>query len=246
MAIVIRNARTSPLGEILEWRMEVLDHVFGFGKKEDLSSLYAQNRKYYERALENKEHEAVFAELDGRTAGCGGVCFFEDHFGRKHAYLMNIYVRDAYRHQHVGEAIVKALIRESLKRGCELITLETSEDGRGLYRHLGFRDENDLMKLSSGKPASPVKETDGPFCFYREMPSPDNPDGSCAYFEAAGKQDVEESLPAFIREARRNRSKKVYAKVTPESASLFEEAGFLPMPDMMILDQEFWREHETD
>ena len=42
--------------------------------------------------------------------------------------------------------IVSRLIKEALKRDCGKIYLETTADGKPVYKSLGFRDMPDMMK----------------------------------------------------------------------------------------------------
>lgn len=134
---------------LMKWRQEVLRHVFG---EEPSASLLEENRSYYSKHIENDSHLAFVASWDGEDAGCGAVCFSEelpspDNPTGKCAYLMNIYVREAFRKHGIAHSIVSRLVEEALKRDCGKIYLETTEDGRPVYESLGFRDLPDMMKL---------------------------------------------------------------------------------------------------
>ena len=65
----------------------------------------------------------------------------------KCAYLMNIYTKPQFRKQGVGEAIIKWLVEQAIKRGISKIYLETSESGKRLYTKFGFVPMQDMMKL---------------------------------------------------------------------------------------------------
>ncbi|MDE6269593.1 MAG: GNAT family N-acetyltransferase, partial [Muribaculaceae bacterium] len=62
------------------------------------------------------------------------------------AYLMNIYVREAFRNRGVAHKIVSHLIMEAKKLGCGKIYLETTPAGKPVYASLGFENMPDMMK----------------------------------------------------------------------------------------------------
>ena len=135
--------------QLLEWRREVIETVFGVKPSEELM---LRNRDYYASHVPIKSHIAVVASVDGEEAGCGGVCFQNelpspDNETGLDAYLMNIYVRPKFRRMGVGEAIVKWLVEASRERGCGKIYLETTEKGESLYKRIGFDEMPDMMKI---------------------------------------------------------------------------------------------------
>lgn len=65
----------------------------------------------------------------------------------KCAYLMNIYVRPAYRRQHIGTSVVLWLVDQARSLGISKIYLETSEMGRKMYHNLRFEEMKDMLKL---------------------------------------------------------------------------------------------------
>ncbi|MCM1496586.1 MAG: GNAT family N-acetyltransferase [Bacteroides sp.] len=152
MDIIIKRASMEEIDKLMVWRMEVLHHVFAIPENEDMQNLYIANREYYQRSIPSGEHIAVFAEIDGATAGCGGLCLHRempspDNPNGACAYLMNIYTREAYREHGVGNAIVRWLVDYAKKQGITKIYLETSDCGRALYESIGFRDMQDYMKI---------------------------------------------------------------------------------------------------
>lgn len=132
------------------WRAEVIRHVFGV---EPPARLLVANRRYYREHVANGTHQALVAALDGVDVGCGAVCFSDelpspDNPSGRCAYLMNIYVRGPYRRQGVAHAIVSRLIDIARRKDCGKIYLETTDQGRSVYRSLGFEDMKEMMKFA--------------------------------------------------------------------------------------------------
>lgn len=146
---MVTTAIEHDIDTIMKWRAEVINEMFGKKPDEDL---LAANRSYYMSHIPNAGHIAVTAYVDGKAAGCGGICLYEelpspDNPSGRCAYLMNIYVKAPFRHLGAGKAIVSRLIEEARHKGCDKIYLETTSEGYPLYKLTGFTTMNDLMKL---------------------------------------------------------------------------------------------------
>ena len=145
---MITLRQISDLPTLIRWREEVIRNVFG----EDAdSALLDANCRYYSEHIADGTHFAVTASYDGKECGCGAICLTEelpspDNPSGKCAYLMNIYVREEFRNHGIAHKIVSRLIDEAKKRDCGKIYLETTADGKPVYRSLGFRDMADMMK----------------------------------------------------------------------------------------------------
>ena len=145
---MIELKRIKALATLMYWREEVIRTVFGSEPDEHVT---VANRRYYERHIPDGTHRAFVAEVDGEDAGCGAICITDelpspDNRSGRCAYLMNIYVREAFRNQGVAHSIVSMLIEEAKKLGCDKIYLETTAEGKPVYSSLGFREMPDMMK----------------------------------------------------------------------------------------------------
>lgn len=132
----------------MRWRREVIRNVFGV---EPTSRLLVANRQYYREHIADGSHLAFVAESDGEDCGCGAVCFTDelpspDNPTGRCAYLMNIYVRAAFRNKGIAHHIVGHLVEVAKKRGCGKIYLETTAEGKSLYLSSGFSEMPDMMK----------------------------------------------------------------------------------------------------
>lgn len=141
--------KISDVEELIKWRAEVIEAVFG--EKAD-QALLSANREYYVKHLCDDTHMAFVAEFNGIEAGCGAVCFYDelpspDNLTGRCAYLMNIYVRPDYREKGIAKMLVRHLVNKARDRHCGKIYLETTDAGRSLYSAVGFDEMKDMMKL---------------------------------------------------------------------------------------------------
>ena len=141
--------KVTDISELMKWRKEVIENVFGMTPS---PALLSANREYYEKHIPDESHLAYVAIYNGEEVGSGSVCLSDelpspDNPSGKCAYLMNIYVRDRFRLHGIGHAIVRHLLEIAQERDCGKIYLETTDDGRRVYESLGFRDMPDMMKF---------------------------------------------------------------------------------------------------
>ncbi|MCC8114268.1 MAG: GNAT family N-acetyltransferase [Bacteroidales bacterium] len=146
----IREADISDLEQLMAWRIEVLEAVFGTVPDH---ALRQANEQYYRSALADGSHIAVFAYDGDRPIGCGGICLQSempspDNPTGRCAYLMNIYVRPAHRHQGCASAIVRYLTQKAQALSIPKIYLEATPMAAPLYSSLGFAPLPGIMKLT--------------------------------------------------------------------------------------------------
>ena len=82
----------------------------------------------------------------------------------------------------------------------------------------------------------------GAVCLSRELPSPDNPDGLCAYLmniyvrpQWRGRGIASAIVARLVEEARARGCDKIYLETTPEARAMYARLGFQPLPDIMKL-----------
>lgn len=82
----------------------------------------------------------------------------------------------------------------------------------------------------------------GGVCFYREMPSPDNPSGYCAYLmniytrkAFRGNGIAQQTVDFLVSAAKKRGITKIYLETSNSARKLYKEIGFTDMPDMMQL-----------
>ncbi|MGX8706420.1 MAG: GNAT family N-acetyltransferase, partial [bacterium] len=84
--------------------------------------------------------------------GAGGVSYYRvmptyhNPTGVK-AYIMNMYVRPAYRRRGIATRLLELLVDDAHARGISCITLEATDAGRPLYAKFGFVPMTHEMEL---------------------------------------------------------------------------------------------------
>ncbi len=142
---------TNPL-TLLRWRGEVLLNVFGRMNRRQLTRLLQVNASYLRRHLADGSLIEVITSVNGEEAGCGSVSFYDempspDNPTGRCAYIMNIYVRQAFRRRGAADATVRLLISLARRRGAGKIYLESTDCACNLYKKIGFRPMNGYLKL---------------------------------------------------------------------------------------------------
>lgn len=152
--IEICRAGLEDLELLMQWRMEVLHDVFSIPENQPVEALAKENRRYYEQMLPSEGHIACFAKWNGKLAGCGGICIYQempspDNPGGGCGYLMNIYTRPTFRGRGIGRRVVDWLVEQARMRNITRIYLETSDTGRSLYERSGFVEMQNMMQKRS-------------------------------------------------------------------------------------------------
>lgn len=133
---------------LIQSRLEMLRVV------NELSSDYmfsdefiAESREYFK----NADQTTVLA-VDKAVVGCASLCYIKlmptfSHPTGKRAHLMNVYTKSEYRRQGIAYKMINILINEAKEKGVTEISLDTTKQGRALYKKCGFVESNECMVL---------------------------------------------------------------------------------------------------
>jgi GNAT superfamily N-acetyltransferase len=91
----------------------------------------------------------LFLAYDGATPiGCAIVSVLEHYrryvFGTQTAWVNAVYVRPAYRRRGIAGRLMQLVIAWARERGCANVRLRASDDGRFLYKTLGFEQGREM------------------------------------------------------------------------------------------------------
>jgi GNAT superfamily N-acetyltransferase len=95
---------------------------------------WRDRRHFYEFVFRTPACEPVVGLMDGRVVATG----LATASGRV-GWLGAIAVEAEYRRRGIGRAITEDLCRRLRAAGCDTLSLEATEAGRGLYEQMGFR-----------------------------------------------------------------------------------------------------------
>lgn len=105
---------------------------------------------YWYQQLEGEHAAGWVAEEDGHAIGM--ACVLLHHhpprpYGSiRRGYITSVYIAFEHRRQGYGRALMEAIIAWGREQGLQRLELRSSDDGRALYKAVGFESQ-DLMLL---------------------------------------------------------------------------------------------------
>ena len=146
-----RKASLDDLNMLISTRIEVLRAANMLDDCVDMSLVEKETCAYYQRALSDGTHTAYLVFDDNTFIGAGGISYYSvmptyhNPSGRK-AYIVNMYVKESYRHQGIARHVLTLLTEDARSRGIKHISLEATAMGRPLYEKYGFiQMENEMV-----------------------------------------------------------------------------------------------------
>lgn len=146
----IRQAGVPDAGVMTELRCAFLEEELGHTLPDGFAD---QLRSWIEEAALDGRLLFWLAELEGRVAGCVAVnpyphmpsTYFPSGVGW---YLLNMYVKPAYRRQGVASALLTAVGASAREYGVDAVNLHATAMAHDLYERFGFITSVDAMNLS--------------------------------------------------------------------------------------------------
>lgn len=106
-------------------------------EQECFASPWSRESLYHD-LVENQLSTYFVAELQGQIVGYVGIWAIMDE-----GHINNVAVSPSYRRQHIGSALIAAMLRSTEKAGIKSHTLEVRAGNRaakGLYENYGFKE----------------------------------------------------------------------------------------------------------
>lgn len=106
-------------------------------EQECFASPWSRESLYHDLA-ENQLSTYFVAELQGQIVGYVGIWMIMDE-----GHVNNVAVSPSYRRQHIGSALIAAMLRSTEEAGIKSHTLEVRAGNRaakGLYENYGFKE----------------------------------------------------------------------------------------------------------
>jgi len=149
--IKIRTATKDDIEDLMNVRQEMLRIVNNLPDSETFdTTLIEQFRNYFL----NGNQTTVIAVDKNKIVGCATISYISimptySHPTGNRAHLMNVYTNKNYRRQGIAKQMVSMLIEEAKSKGATEISLDATEDGRPLYKSLGFTENKEAMVLEN-------------------------------------------------------------------------------------------------
>ncbi len=149
-SVTYKLATPDNMEDLMSSRLEMLKVV------NNLDFAYEFSDEIVESSIEyfmNGDHTTVLVMDGNRVIGCATICYiyimptFSHPTGRR-AHLMNVHTMKEWQRQGIAKKMVSMLIDEAWKRGVTEISLDATEEGRPLYKKLGFVDTTEGMVLT--------------------------------------------------------------------------------------------------
>ena len=146
--IEYKIASPKDIEQLMDSRLEMLKAVNGLPEDYAFDEAFVNaSRRFF---LEG--NQTTVLALNQSVVGCATLCYIDlmptfSHPTGKRAHLMNVYTNPHYRRQGIAAKMVTMLIDEARKRGVTEISLDATEEGRPLYKKLGFTESEECMVL---------------------------------------------------------------------------------------------------
>lgn len=147
--ITYKRGTDELLETALKMRREMLAIIYG----KDESEFEGEFTRLSEEFFKSSDQTTVLAYDGERAVGCATICYITvmptvDHPTGKRAHIMNVYTNAEYRRRGVARQMVTILLDEAKERGVTYVSLDATENGRPLYKSLGFGENEENMGLN--------------------------------------------------------------------------------------------------
>ena len=147
--IQYKKAEIKDIPVLMDIRLETLRNVFKLPPDHPFETgLVEKSREYFS----GPNQSSVLAFDSGTVIGCATMCYLDvptmEHPSGFRGHLMNVYTKQQYRRRGIARKMVETLIDEARKKGATEITLDATEEGRPLYKKLGFSESTECMVLN--------------------------------------------------------------------------------------------------
>lgn len=146
----IIKATNKDIETLVKIRLEMLKVVNNLSEDYVFASDFVENcRKNF---LEGNQTDLLCME-NGQAVGCATLCYISmmptfAHPTGNRSHLMNVYVREEYRHKGLAKKMLNMLIDEARSRGVTEISLDATSMGRPLYNAMGFVQNDSAMIMN--------------------------------------------------------------------------------------------------
>ena len=141
--LTYRKSTTADLDVLVQHRHRMWSAI-GHRTEEEITEHDARYRRWMRPRLRSGELVGFVAHAPGGTSVGSGLVWFRSDQPRPKIptltipYILSMYTSEEWRGRGIASAIVRRLVAACRDRGYPSVVLHASEQGRSVYRHLGF------------------------------------------------------------------------------------------------------------
>jgi GNAT superfamily N-acetyltransferase len=152
-ALRIRRCEISDLEVLVKMRVEFLKEAEHVKDGTNVKELTLELAEYIKSHI-NKDLFFWVAEIEEIAVSTGALSFWEKlpiyagkQNGSKIGYISNMYTVPEYRRKGIASDILEEIIKFGKEIGMLKIMLHALEDGKGVYKSLGFSISESFMEM---------------------------------------------------------------------------------------------------
>jgi len=143
------EATSKDMEPLINIRLEMLKDVNKLPATYNFNDAFIDTSRRY---FEDGKHMTILIKEDDSIIGCASMCYVNvmptfDHPSGNRAHIMNVYIKKEYRGRGIAYHAMLELINGAKRKNITELTLDSTEEGRRLYKKCGFKDSKEGMVL---------------------------------------------------------------------------------------------------
>ncbi|ODG90130.1 MULTISPECIES: GNAT family N-acetyltransferase [Bacillaceae] len=138
--------------QVISLRLKLLNELGELKSHEEDKLIETSTREYLNTALSKNEFISFMVVNNGVPVSISGMVLFKrppylENLQGIEAYILNMYTVSEFRGKGLARKLLEKCIYECKKNGVKRVWLHASEDGRPLYKKMGFTKKDSEMEL---------------------------------------------------------------------------------------------------
>ncbi|WP_193065032.1 GNAT family N-acetyltransferase [Oceanobacillus oncorhynchi] len=146
------RAAIDDIESIISLRVALLKEVGEIKSTKEEQIIMSSTRKYLEETFTNNEFISYVAKFKGEAVSISGMVIYKrppyiTNLNGIEAYLLNMYTLPNHRGKGLARELIECCLEECKRKNVKRIWLHSSEDGKYLYKKMGFSYNDTEMEL---------------------------------------------------------------------------------------------------
>jgi len=143
--IIYRAAKIEDVSELVNLRFKMICETSDIDPNQRTPEFEKSVRDYFLEGLSNQTYYGAVAEVSGRLVSTNGLVLYRKPPSFKGTtgivgYATSVYTIPEFRKRGIANELMKLLVAHAKQAGAGKIHLGATEEGRGLYEKIGFKD----------------------------------------------------------------------------------------------------------